>query len=111
MAEINTTEKKEVMEATKPLELVGLPLVVDAIYTGYGKYGAYATAYAHVGSKHYKTFLSKSNFKACEQVSKAMGEDVKKKFKMEIIEKTFQNKDGDIIHYAGVKFEEINEGE
>ena len=108
---MENTEKKEVMEATKPLELVGLPLVVDAIYTGFGKFGRYATAYCHVGSKHYKTFLSKSNFKACDEVSKAMAEDKDKHFTMEIIEKSFQNKDGEIIHYAGVKFEEIKAGE
>lgn len=112
---MNTTGTDlEVMQATKPLELVGLPLAVKAVYINDGKYGKYATLYASVGEKQYKTYLSKSNCKACEEVVKALQENPTRKFNAKIEIKQFQNKEGDMIKYASVKFIEpleIKDGE
>lgn len=104
----------EVMQATKPLELVGLPLQVKAVYINEGKYGKYSTLYASVGEKQYKAYLSKSNNKACEEVAKALQENPTRKFNAKIEAKQFQNKEGDMIKYAVVKFIELtveSEGE
>ncbi len=97
-------DEKKPLEATKAKDLVGLPLQVKAIYTAYGKYGKYATVYAGVGKKTFKTYLSKSSCSACEKAKE--GIEAGKSYTMEIVERQFQNKEGDIVHYYVAQFKE-----